>query len=414
MESTQTNLAPVRLRIGVLRYRENGVTNVPVYLFYRQFGKLRMISLEKSIPIKSWSGVAPEYVLRRGKNAHPNAVLLNGYLNGKYAAAERIILEAEIQQRLICFDEFKFRFLNGKNVPFVKMHREFVKFKKTKEKVSEATLKTYETRLRKVQEYESGLTAMRINKDFLDDYALYLTDGIENAQVTTYKAVRHVCSVIGFAKKKGLIPFDAVADYEISKGKAADTTYLTEKEVKILRSAYERFFFSNPLQITLQKFLCACYSGMDFGCIHSFNYRHLVENELQEDNNIELLIRRKRAKNGQPYTVPVVPELHAMLRKQVSRRQHKKGKIFSPVANQTVNDHLKIIAARCGISKNLTFHVGRHTFATMFLNRGVREEVVQSMLGHTNSAQTQHYAKMLPATVIREVCQTINKWQSTS
>jgi site-specific recombinase XerD len=61
-----------------------------------------------------------------------------------------------------------------------------------------------------------------------------------------------------------------------------------------------------------------------------------------------------------------------------------------------MNSYLKEIADSCGIKKNLTFHVARHTFATTItLNNGVPIETVSKMLGHKSLKQTQHYAKIV-------------------
>jgi len=61
-----------------------------------------------------------------------------------------------------------------------------------------------------------------------------------------------------------------------------------------------------------------------------------------------------------------------------------------------MNAYLKEIADVCGIDKNLTFHIARHTFATtVTLSNGVPIETVSKMLGHTNLRTTQHYAKIL-------------------
>ena len=56
---------------------------------------------------------------------------------------------------------------------------------------------------------------------------------------------------------------------------------------------------------------------------------------------------------------------------------------------------LKEIADICGIKKNLTFHLARHTFATTTtLSKGVPIETVSKMLGHTNIETTQIYARI--------------------
>ncbi len=61
-----------------------------------------------------------------------------------------------------------------------------------------------------------------------------------------------------------------------------------------------------------------------------------------------------------------------------------------------MNAYLKEIATVCGINKELTFHIARHTFATtVTLSNGVPIETVSKMLGHTNLKTTQHYAKIL-------------------
>lgn len=56
---------------------------------------------------------------------------------------------------------------------------------------------------------------------------------------------------------------------------------------------------------------------------------------------------------------------------------------------------LKEIADVCGVKKNLTFHLARHTFATTTtLAKGVPIETVSKMLGHTNIETTQIYARI--------------------
>lgn len=56
---------------------------------------------------------------------------------------------------------------------------------------------------------------------------------------------------------------------------------------------------------------------------------------------------------------------------------------------------MKEIGDVCGIDKNLTFHLARHTFATTTtLAKGVPIETVSKMLGHTNIQTTQIYARI--------------------
>lgn len=74
----------------------------------------------------------------------------------------------------------------------------------------------------------------------------------------------------------------------------------------------------------------------------------------------------------------------------------KGGLLFPVPSNQKVNSYLKEIASVCGIDKDLTFHMARHTFATtVTLANGVPIETVSKMLGHTNIQTTQIYARVI-------------------
>ena len=74
-----------------------------------------------------------------------------------------------------------------------------------------------------------------------------------------------------------------------------------------------------------------------------------------------------------------------------------------------MNAYLKEIADLCGITKTLTFHIARHTFATtVTLNNDVPIESVSKMLGHKSIKITQHYAKIIDKKVSSDM-QTLQK-----
>jgi site-specific recombinase XerD len=63
-------------------------------------------------------------------------------------------------------------------------------------------------------------------------------------------------------------------------------------------------------------------------------------------------------------------------------------------------------------SKNLTFHIARHTFATtIILGNGVPIKSVSKMLGHKNLKTTQHYAIVLDRKVSDDMQQLHKKFQ---
>ena len=77
-------------------------------------------------------------------------------------------------------------------------------------------------------------------------------------------------------------------------------------------------------------------------------------------------------------------------------RANQTETLFPVISNQKLNSYLKEIADVFGIKKNLTFHMARHTFATMItLTNGVPIETVSKLLGHIKLTTTQIYAKVI-------------------
>ena len=70
------------------------------------------------------------------------------------------------------------------------------------------------------------------------------------------------------------------------------------------------------------------------------------------------------------------------------------------LSNQKYNAYLKEIGDICNIKKSLHSHLARHTCATQLLNDGMSIEVVAKVLGHTNTRQTQHYARLMDRTIL--------------
>ncbi|MHA4811193.1 tyrosine-type recombinase/integrase [Flavitalea flava] len=77
-----------------------------------------------------------------------------------------------------------------------------------------------------------------------------------------------------------------------------------------------------------------------------------------------------------------------------------------------MNAYLKEIADLCGIRKNLTYHIARHTFATTItLSNGVPMGTVSKMLGHKNLRTTQHYAKILDYKISADMMGLMEKFR---
>jgi site-specific recombinase XerD len=103
--------------------------------------------------------------------------------------------------------------------------------------------------------------------------------------------------------------------------------------------------------------------------------------------------------------VPLLPQAEEIIQKY---EQHpycvKTGALLPVKSNQKMNAYLKEVAPLCGIKKELTMHIARHTFATtVTLSNGVPIETVSKMLGHTKLVTTQIYAKVLDTKVSQDM-----------
>ena len=79
----------------------------------------------------------------------------------------------------------------------------------------------------------------------------------------------------------------------------------------------------------------------------------------------------------------------------LKHQRDETGFLLPKISNQKINSYLKEIARLTGISKNITHHSARHTFATtVMLERGIDIKTVSSLLGHSSLKSTEVYAKV--------------------
>ena len=108
-------------------------------------------------------------------------------------------------------------------------------------------------------------------------------------------------------------------------------------------------------------------------------------------------VKTERVKTETATRVPLLPQALQILDRYKDHPQcANQGKLLPVMSNAKTNEYLKEIAERCEISRKMTFHTARHTFATtVTLTNGVPIETVSKMLGHKTLRTTQQYAKIL-------------------
>ena len=122
---------------------------------------------------------------------------------------------------------------------------------------------------------------------------------------------------------------------------------------------------------------------------HTISKESLQKYSVLRRHFFEFLVHRYKRKD-----IGLMEFTPAIIEKYSSSTTSQDGKLFPILSNQKMNAYLKEIVDVCGVQKRLTFHLARHTFATMSLSKGVPMESVSKMLGHTNIKTTQIYARI--------------------
>ena len=145
---------------------------------------------------------------------------------------------------------------------------------------------------------------------------------------------------------------------------------------------------SERLEHVRDLFVFSCFCGLAYSDV-----ANLRQENIQKSFDGNLWIITKRVKTNTDVNVP--PAGYSQDDFEEDKGKLPDGKILPVISNQKLNAYLKEIADICGIKKNLTFHLARHTFATTTtLSKGVPIETVSKMLGHTNIETTQIYARI--------------------
>ena len=232
-----------------------------------------------------------------------------------------------------------------------------------------------------------------LTNSFIDDYDYYLRIKLRLSSGTILGLISRLRRMIKYAIHEGIISADPFYAYKPVYPKAKQK-YLTLQE---LESIIHTQFTSANLNLTKNLFLFSCFTGLAYTDICNLTERNIVK----APDGI-LWIKTFRQKTGVPSNIPLLEIPIRIIEKY--KEADKSGKLFPVPNNNTLNKHLKIIAERCEIKRNLIFHSGRHTYAsTVTLSQGVPIESVSSMLGHKNLSTTNIYAKITNEKIGRDI-----------
>jgi site-specific recombinase XerD len=204
------------------------------------------------------------------------------------------------------------------------------------------------------------------------------------------KFTRHKCvkAIINEAIKKGFLTSDQ-NPYRFFKVKAAigKRQFLSVSEVcKLIDlDIPEKNGFLNRVR---DLFLFSCFTGLRYSDVMNLRWQ-----DISPDYTY---IKLNTTKTKKSLMVPLQPGARAIIEKYGKQIiKIPTGKTLPQMANQVINRELKILIEKANITKSISFHCARHSFASNLIEAKTNLLHVKDLLGHSKITETQIYAKSL-------------------
>jgi site-specific recombinase XerD len=235
-----------------------------------------------------------------------------------------------------------------------------------------------------------------LNYELISDYEYWLKSIRQCSHNTSMKYLGNFKKIVLLCVRKGWLKYDPFIGFKLAK-KEVVRVPLTQGEVDKID---EKVFDSERVNRVKDIFLFCCYTGLAY-----IDVKNLRRTQIIIGVDGEKWIATSRQKTDTPTNLPLLPKAVEIMNRYSDHPKCKNEGLVLPVStNQKMNEYLKEIADLCGISKRLTFHVARHTFATTItLSNGVPFETVSKMLGHKSLKETQPYAKIVDTKISQDM-----------
>jgi site-specific recombinase XerD len=375
--------------------------NAPVYCRITVDGKRSELAIKRQVALTKWQP-SKGYV----KGTNEEARSLNTYIDSvrtKIYEHQKLLMDAN---KPVTAEAIKNSFLgiSQKSKSLFQMfeeHNEKIKQLVGKQ-FAQGTHERYVTVLKHLKEFVQKRYSLseyyvgEVNHEFIQEFDHFLRVVHNCANNSASQYLKNFKKIIRLATAKGLISIDPFLNYKI-KLKKVDRGFLLQEELDAIQA---KTFTIPRLSQVRDIFLFQCYTGLAYADLKKLSKEHIIKGA-----DGELWISTHRTKTDTAVNVPLLPEAVAILNKYESHPEsNNKGLLLPVLSNQKMNAYLKEIGDLCGITKNLSSHIGRHTFASQVtLANGISLEVVSKMLGHSNINTTKIYARMVDSRVSEEM-----------
>ena len=372
-----------------------------IYMRISLHGNSKDISLNQKINLGQWD-VHKQQVKGNSENSRMINQLLVDMKNKvfklqmKYSQSEELLSLEEIVQTI------KGKTTKGKTLlELIDLHNTY-KQSLVGIDITHTTLMRYKTVRLHVEQFlkeihkRDDILLAKLKNAHAIEFEAFLKTNLNIGHNTAVKYVRNLKTIIRYGIDIELLNKDPFIKHK-TKIKEVKRECLTKRELETL---VDKKVENERIGLIRDAFVFCCYTGLAYSDIQS-----LTMNEITIGIDGDQWIKTSRKKTGNEVNVPLLPSALRIIEKYNDHPIRLNDKKVLPViSNQKMNVYLKELADICGIDKNLTTHLARHTFATTItLSNGVTMESVSKMLGHSSIKTTQIYAKITDTKVSREM-----------
>lgn len=367
--------------------------NLPIYVRLTINGERTEFSSKKFIDKAKWS---PELAKMKGNTEEARSI--NSYLDmmrSKVLSAEMDLIHKDEDVSLQNVQSIiKGLYKNHRTlIPIFQDHNDKMK-ELVGKKYAYGTLQRFEVTLNHIQNFllwkynASDILINKVDHAMITDLEFYLRSIKNCANNTAVKYIRNFRKIIKICLNNDWLEKNPFSKYE-GKVYEIDKEFLTEEEIQKI---YAKKFMNARLEQVRDIFIFCCFTGLAYIDVQQLRSDHLG---IGIDGN--KWIFKNRQKTDTRSKIPLLPIAEDLIHKYSNHPKCiNEDRILPVLSNQKMNSYLKEIGDVCGIQKEITFHMARHSFATSItLTNGVPIESVSKMLGHKNLRTTQHYAKVL-------------------
>lgn len=346
-------------------------------------------SNRKRIPLNIM--IPPLYfdkIKQRVRLKHEMARDYNLLIEKALADINLIEVNYRLSNETLTIEKLMHEYLNpSSRIDFIKMWESELEIQKQFCNLS--TYKQQKSILKKVKTYCNSIMFYEIDKLFYEKMIRHFKTVEKNSPHTLQTLAKNFKKYLHIANNRGI---KTPMNYkEIKTPKCiSNRTFLEGHEIIKLNQYYNSDFINENLKNILARFLFSCFTGLRISDILKLSPLNIIGDVLVFTAN----------KTGKLQQI----RLNDSAKKYIDPTFIFKGNY----TEQHINRELKYIMKTCGINKNVSFHVARHTFATNFLICGGSVEVLQLLLAHSNIRETMDYVH-----IVRNVTnEQINKMDS--